>query len=106
MKAQINPAQYELVFTQVLDGPLLNHRNLPITNVHFGSREKIHKTVSFSEFKKIEEECQRRVEFKKEQLEFAKKERDRLFQESLNIVKNTEAVLTKKFSILDKFVTV
>ena len=53
MKAQINPAQYELVFTQVLDGPLLNHRNLPITKVHFGSREKIHKTIPFSEFKKI-----------------------------------------------------
>ena len=104
MKAQINPAQYELVYTQVLDGLLLNHKGLPITNVHFGSRDGIEKP--FKTFQHLDEECQRRVEFKKEQLEFAKKERERLFQESLNIVKNTEAVLTKKFSILDKFVTV
>ncbi len=104
MKTSINHAQYELVFTQVLDGPLLNHRNLPITNVHFGSRDGIEKP--FKTFQHLDEECQRRVEFKKEQLEFAKKERERLFQESLQVVKATEAVLTKKFSILDKFVTV
>lgn len=103
MKAQINPAQYELVFTQVLDGPLLNHRNLPITNVHFGSREKIHKTVSFSEFKKIEEECQRRVEFKKEQLEFAKKEREKLYKESLDLLlymEKVEIIVAKKSELL------
>ena len=103
MKAQINPAQYELVFTQVLDGPLLNHKGLPITNVHFGSREKIHKTVSFSEFKKIEEECQRRVEFKKEQLEFEKKEREKLYKESLDLLlymEKVEIIVAKKSELL------
>lgn len=103
MKAQINHAQYELVFTQVLDGPLLNHKGLPITNVHFGSREKIHKTVSFSEFKKIEEECQRRVEFKKEQLEFEKKEREKLYKESLDLLlymEKVEIIVAKKSELL------
>lgn len=91
MKAKINPAQYELVFTQVLDGPLLNHRKLPITKVHFGSRDGIEKP--FRTFQHLDEECQRRVEFKKEQLEFERKRKSEAYQQ--NIIDIQEALIVQ-----------
>lgn len=105
MPTSINHGQYELVFTQVLDGELINHHNEPIPDVNPRIKREFEPKSNLA-YKELDGEVTRRAQFKKEQLEFAKKERERLFQESLNIVKNTEAVITKKFSILDKFVTV
>ena len=95
---QINHGQYELVFTQVLDGELINHHNEPIPDVNPRIKREFEPKSNLA-YKELDGESTRRAQFKKEQLEFEKKEREQSYKDSLNVLKQLEMIIETKVPI-------
>ena len=98
---QINHGQYELVFTQVLDGELINHHNEPIPDVNPRIKREFEPKSNLA-YKELDGESTRRAQFKKEQLEFEKKEREQSYKDSLNVLKQLEMIIETKVPIYNK----
>jgi len=98
---QINHGQYELVFTQVLDGELINHHNEPIPDVNPRIKREFEPKSNLA-YKELDGESTRREQFKKEQLEFEKKEREQSYKDSLNVLKQLEMIIETKVPIYNK----
>lgn len=101
MSTSINHGQYELVFTQVLDGELINHHNEPIPDVNPRIKREFEPKSNLA-YKELDGESTRRAQFKKEQLEFEKKEREQSYKDSLNVLKQLEMIIETKVPIYNK----
>ena len=101
MSTSINHGQYELVFTQVLDGELINHHNVSIPDVNPRIKREFEPKSNLA-YKELDGESTRRAQFKKEQLEFEKKEREQSYKDSLNVLKQLEMIIETKVPIYNK----
>lgn len=79
---QINHGQYELVFTQVLDGELINHHNEPIPDVNPRIKREFEPKSNLV-YKELDGESTRRADFKREQQEYEKKIKSDVYKENM-----------------------
>lgn len=93
--------QYELVFSQHLDGSSTNHKDveIPKTNVRIPTKRNTYQKHDPIAYKQLKGETARRVQFAKEQQELERKKRDEDFRKSLQVLKETEMTLTKRLVI-------
>lgn len=97
----INHGQYELVFTQLTDGSSINHKKIEIPGTNPRIKREFEPKSNLA-YKELDGESTRRAQFKKEQLEFEKKERDLAYKESLNILKQAEMIIETKIPVYNK----
>lgn len=94
--------QYQLVFSQKEDGSSVNHANVEIPSTNSKIKREF-EAKSNEVYKNLSVEIERRTQFRKEQLEFDKKQREILYKESLEILKEDEMVIESSISLLKKF---
>ena len=88
---QINHGQYELVFTQVLNGELINHRNEPIPEVNPRIKREFEPKSNLA-YKELDGESTRRADFKREQQEYEKKIKSDVYEENMKDIQQALAV--------------
>jgi len=91
MSTSINHGQYESVFTQVLDGELINHRNEPIPEVNPRIKREFEPKSNLA-YKELDGESTRRADFKREQLEYEKKIKSDVYKENMKDIQQALAV--------------
>jgi len=82
MSTLINHGQYELVFTQVLNGELINHHNEPIPDVNPRIKREFEPKNNLA-YRELDGESTRRADFKREQQEYEKKIKSDVYKENM-----------------------
>lgn len=82
MSTPTKSKQYELVFTQILDGDLINHHNEPIPDVNPRIKREFEPKSNLA-YKELDGESTRRADFKREQLEYEKKIKSDVYKENM-----------------------